>query len=236
MRIFGVFALGLWLSACAGVQDPSGNNDPYEQTNRAIFGFNVTLDQEIFLPGAIFYVKSVPEPVRDGVHNVLSNLDVPTTFANDMLQGELDRGGESMMRLIVNTTVGVGGIFDVATKIGIPYHTEDFGQTLAVYGMPEGPYLMLPVLGPDPPRDLLGDIADVFLDPTTYIALREHTWYSVGRGFMNSMDSRSRNIDTLEAVRQTSVDFYASVRSLYRQNRDNEIRNGKTDLQNLPNY
>lgn len=237
LKIFSALALGLWLSGCATAQDDaSGNNDPYEQTNRQIFDFNMTLDQEVFLPGAMFYVEFVPTPVRDGVHNVLSNLDMPVTFANDILQGELDRGGESMMRLLVNTTVGVGGIFDVATMIGIPYHTEDFGQTLAVYGVPEGPYLMLPLLGPDPPRDLFGNVADVFLDPTTYVALREHTWYSVGRAFMNSMDSRSRNIDTLNAVQQSSVDFYASVRSLYRQNRQNEINNGKTDIQNLPNY
>ena len=235
LRIFGALLVGLWLAGCA-TQDPSGNNDPYEKTNRAVFEFDDKLDQAIFLPGATFYVSVVPEPVRTGVHNVLTNLDTPVTLANDFLQGELDRGGESMMRLVVNTTVGVGGVFDVATTIGIPYHEEDFGQTLAVWGVPEGPYLVLPLLGPDPPRDLAGSVVDIFLDPTTYIHLREHTWWSAGRWAVTAIDTRSRNIDTLNEVRATSVDYYATIRSLYRQNRENEINNGKTNTQNLPNY
>jgi len=235
LRIFGALVAGLWLAGCA-TQDPSGNNDPFESTNRAVFAFDDKLDQMFFLPGAEFYVNTVPEPVRDGVHNVLTNLDTPVTLANDFLQGELDRGGESMMRLAINTTVGVGGIFDVATKIGIPYHKEDFGQTLAVWGVPEGPYLVLPLLGPDPPRDLAGGVVDIFLDPTTYIQLREHTLWSGARGFLGSLDARAANIDTLKEVRATSVDYYATIRSLYRQNRQNEIRNGKTDIENLPNY
>ena len=239
LRVLGAITAALWLAGCATTPADDtalGPNDPFEQTNRSVFDFNNTLDENIFLPGARFYVSVVPEPARDVVHNFLINLDLPVTFANDVLQGQLDRSGETMMRTLVNTTVGVGSLFDVATRIGIPYHTEDFGQTLAVYGVPAGPYLILPVVGPNPPRDLIGNVADIYLDPTTYITIREHVWWSIGRGTLSSLDLRSRNIETLESIERTSVDYYASVRSLYRQNRNNEIRNGKLNVQELPTF
>ncbi|HEX3808841.1 MAG TPA: VacJ family lipoprotein [Rhizomicrobium sp.] len=239
IQLLSAIGVALLLAGCATApadDTAGGTNDPYEQTNRALFDFNNKLDENVFLPGAKLYVAVLPDPAREGIHNFLINLDLPVTFANDVMQGELDRGGETMMRALVNTTVGVGGLLDVATKIGIPYHTEDFGQTLAVYGVPAGPYLFLPVLGPKPPRDLAGYVADIYLDPTTYITIREHFWWSAGRFTVEALDLRSRNIDTLASIERSSVDYYASVRSLYRQNRENEIRNGKTDVQNLPNF
>ena len=104
--------------------------------------------------------------------------------------------------------------------MGVPNHTEDFGQTLGVYGVGEGPYLVLPFFGPDPPRDLAGQVADVFLDPFTYVKLREHGWWSAGRAYFSLLDLRSRNLDTLEGIERSSVDYYASVSSLYRQLRE----------------
>jgi len=211
-------------------------NDPFEGANRIAFSFNMKLDRYFVKPSAEAYVDVVPEPARNGMHNFLDNLDLPVTFANDVLQGEGDRAGQTMSRFAINSTIGVGGIFDWASDFGIPNHSEDFGQTLGVYGVGEGPYLVLPIFGPDPPRDLVGQVADVFLDPFTYVKLREHGWYSAGRAYFSLLDLRSRNLGTLEDIERSSVDYYASVRSLYRQLRNNEIRNGKTDVKDLPSF
>lgn len=234
-----VLAAALSLAGCASApatSDPSQPNDPLESMNRGIFSFDQKVDRYLVKPSAQAYVDVVPEPARNGMHNFLTNLDLPVTFANDVLQGEVDRAGQTFGRFTINSTIGVGGILDLATPMGIPYHSEDFGQTLAVYGVPEGSYLVLPFFGPDPPRDLAGQVADVFLDPFTYVKLREHGWYSFGRAYFSLLDLRSRNLGTLEGIERSSVDYYASVRSLYRQLRNNEIRNGKTDVKDLPSF
>lgn len=227
----------LVLAACATTNDPAAQaaNDPYESMNRETFRLNMKFDRHILGPAAEFYVKAVPEPARDGVHNFLTNLDLPVTFANDLLQGELKRAGQTVGRFGINSTLGLAGLFDPATKMGIPYHSEDFGQTLGVYGADEGPYLVLPLFGPDPPRDAVGQVADVFLDPFTYIAIREHFYWSAGRFALGMFDLRARNIGTMEGIERQSVDYYASVRSLYRQLRNNEIRNGKPS-DDLPDF
>ena len=230
------FAVGaaLFLAACAS--DPnSPANDPYESTNRQVFDFNNKVDDAIVLPTAKAYAAVVPDPARTGIHNFLLNLDLPVTFANDILQGEVTRAGQTLGRFTLNSTLGVAGLFDPATDFGIPYHQEDFGQTLGTYGVGEGPYIVLPFFGPDPPRDITGQVVDIFLDPTYYIHLREHFWYSAGRDVLYVLDIRSRNIGTLDGIERGSIDYYASVRSLYRQKRNNDIRNGAPDVSNLPN-
>ncbi len=233
-----VLGLAVALAGCASGQpstsDPTAN-DPYESTNRQVFEFNQKVDEHVLLPAAKAYAAVVPEPARTGIHNFLTNLDLPVTFANDILQGEADRAGETLERFSVNSTLGIGGLLDPATDFGIPYHTEDFGQTLGVYGAGEGPYLVLPFLGPDPPRDAVGQVVDIFLDPFTYIQLRDHIYYSATREVLSVLDLRAKNLDTLQGIERGSVDYYASVRSLYRQLRNNEIRNGKPDVKNLPN-
>ncbi|MGH6871929.1 MAG: MlaA family lipoprotein [Rhizomicrobium sp.] len=220
----------------AEAQAAEAANDPFEPMNRAIFNMNQGFDKAVLLPVAQAYVDVVPDPARGSVHNFLDNLNLPVTFANDLLQGEFQRAGETMGRFTVNTTVGVGGLFDIASNVGIPYHTEDFGQTLGTWGVGEGPYLVLPFFGPDPPRDAFGQVADVFMDPTTYIHIDGHIYWSAGREIAEAIDLRSRNIDNLESIERSSVDYYASMRSLYRQHRNNEIRNGKPDVDNLPNF
>ncbi|HEY2034840.1 MAG TPA: VacJ family lipoprotein [Rhizomicrobium sp.] len=227
-----VMCAGLLLAGCA--TDPTGANDPYENTNRAVFDFNQKVDKYALEPTARAYVAVVPDPARQGIHNFLLNLDLPVTFANDLLQGEMDRAGDTLGRFTVNSTLGIGGLLDPASDFGIPYHKEDFGQTLGTWGVGEGPYIVLPFLGPDPPRDATGQVVDIFLDPTTYIPIREHFWWSAGRKSLAIIDVRSRNLDTVENIERGSVDYYASVRSLYRQLRNNEIRNGRPDVKNLP--
>jgi phospholipid-binding lipoprotein MlaA len=236
-----VTVFGLALSACASADNAAGpgqtdTNDPYEQTNRKIFELDQKLDRNVMLPVAQGYVSVVPEPAREGFHNFITNLDMPVTFANDLLQGEVTRAGETVERFGVNSTVGLAGLFDPATQFGIPNHSEDFGQTLGVWGVGEGPYIVLPLLGPDPPRDAFGQVVDIFLDPLTYVTIREHFYWSVAREYALIIDLRAQNIDTLAGIERSSVDYYASVRSLYRQVRNNEIRNGKPDTKDLPNF
>lgn len=227
----------LLLSGCATAPDPSGANDPYESFNRQVFDFNRGVDRAVIKPAAQTYVKVVPEPAREGLHNFFVNLDLPVTFANDVLQGETERGSQTFLRFTINSTMGIGGLFDVATRnFHIPFHTEDFGQTLAVWGVDEGPYLVLPIVGPDPPRDAAGQVVDIFLDPWTYWPhFPGKFWWSAGKSVLEGIDLRSRNLESLESIERQSIDLYASIRSLYRQNRNNEIRNGKPDVTNLPN-
>ena len=221
------------LTAGCSTSDPEAlaQNDPYEPTNRAVTKMNTAIDNTFAKPVAKFYNHAVPVPVRDGIHNFLTNLDKPVTFGNDILQGEADRASETLGRFTLNSTLGVAGIFDVATIMGVPDHSEDFGQTLGVWGVGEGPYLVMPFVGPDPPRDLAGDVVDIFMDPLTYIKFHgSDTWYAVRSG-VGVLDLRARNVDTVEQIERTSIDFYATTRSLYRQYRNSEIRNGAPDPQ-----
>ena len=221
------------LAGCA--TDPSGQNDPYEKTNRSIFSFDQALDHAVARPVAVFYNHAVPEFARDGVHNFLSNLDAPVIFGNDVLQGSPDRAGQTLGRMVINSTIGLGGLVDVAAKMGIAPHEEDFGQTLGVWGVGEGPYLVVPLTGPSNPRDSVGTVVDYFMDPLTYMKWNNSTLYMGIRTGMGFVDLRARNVDNLDQIERTSVDLYATTRSLYRQHRNAEIRNGAPDTENLPN-
>ena len=230
-RFVGILLLAVLAAGCATSKDPEAiaQNDPYEHTNRAIFDLNMKLDNAVAKPVAKFYNHAVPTFARNGVRNFLTNLNKPVTLGNDMLQGEGPRAGETIGRFAVNTTLGVGGLVDVATMIGIPDHSEDFGQTLGTWGVGEGPYLVIPLMGPDMPRDIAGDVVDIFIDPLTYIKFHgSDTWYAVRSG-VSVLDMRARNVDSVEQIERTSIDFYATTRSLYRQFRNSEIRNGKPD-------
>ncbi|MEI9995816.1 MAG: VacJ family lipoprotein [Rhizomicrobium sp.] len=231
---FAVLALATALSGCA-TDDPTGQNDPYEQTNRSIFSFDQDVDHAVARPVGVFYNHAVPEFARQGIHNALTNLDSPVVFANDLLQGEFTRGGETLGRTLVNSTIGIGGLVDVGAKMGLPGHDEDFGQTLGVWGTGEGPYLVLPFAGPSNPRDVVGMGGDIALDPFTYITFNNSTLFYMIRAGVGVIDLRARNVDSLDQIERTSVDLYATTRSLYRQHRNAEIRNGAPDTENLPN-
>lgn len=231
------FAASLFVSGCASTPGAStADNDPYEATNREMFALNQKLDKAVALPVAKFYVRAVPEPARDGVHNFLTNLNSPVVFANDVLQGEPERAGQTFGRFAFNSTIGLGGLIDVASKMGIPGHDTDFGITLGIWGFDEGPFLMLPLLGPAPPRDLVGKVVDIFLDPLTYVSFRSKIYYDIGLGTMGLIDLRAQNIETLESIERTSVDYYATTRNLYLQYRKAAVNRGKPDVENLPNF
>lgn len=222
-----IFALGLIVSGCASTSGTTSDNDPFESTNRQIFALNQKLDKAVALPVAKFYVSTVPEPAREGVHNFLTNLNDPVIFANDVLQGQVERAGQTLGRFGVNSTLGVGGLIDVASKMGIPGHDTDFGITLGRWGFGEGPFLMLPLLGPAPPRDLIGKVVDIFLDPLTYVSFRSKIYYQIGLTTLGVIDLRAQNIGTLESIERTSVDFYATTRNLYLQYRKAEVNRGQ---------
>jgi phospholipid-binding lipoprotein MlaA len=224
------------LAGCATSEAGRLENDPLEPTNRALFEATLRVDRTITLPVATAYRNVVPEGGRDMIRNFLNNLGSPSIFANDVLQGETERAGITLARVIVNTGVGVGGLFDVATEWGMPRHSEDFGQTLAVWGVGEGPYLVIPILGPSNPRDLVGRGVDFFFDPLSYVEWGDHWYVPYTRFAADQIDLRARNIETIENLEATSADFYAAARSLYRQNRQSEINNGVTTIEELPDF
>ena len=220
----------LLLQACATVPEDSVQAevpDPYEGFNRAMFSVNRTLDQNIFRPGIKGYRAVVPEPVRDGISNVARNLTEPWTFVNDLLQGKPGRAGTTLGRFLLNTVFGLGGIFKATDSMGIEYHREDFGQTLAVWGVDQGPYLVLPLLGPSSIRDLTGFTASVFGDPALIAIDRADVeglqlgWFGV-----NALVTRNNIHDALNQL-YLEDDPYVFARSAYRQRRAFLIRDGK---------
>ncbi|HEY5347691.1 MAG TPA: VacJ family lipoprotein [Rhizomicrobium sp.] len=226
----------LFAAGCASAdnKEAAAADDPLEPTNRAVFRFNQSLDRNAALPVASFYASTVPNPLRTGVHNFLSNLDGPVDAANSMLQVHFDEAGTALGRFTVNSTIGVGGIFDVATGWGMPDRNEDFGQTLGYYGVGQGPYLVLPLRGPSAVRDFAGSYIDGYFSPLYYVHYNGRQYVGLVRASLGSVDNRSANIMTFREIERSSVDFYATMRDYYRQRREAAIRNGKPDMDNLP--
>lgn len=228
--------LVLGLAGCATAPaDPAAKaefereNDPLEPLNRAIFAFNTQIDKMLLRPAAIVYREALPSPVQTGVHNFLSNLRAPVVLANDLLQGEMNRAGNTASRFVINTTIGVLGVWDAASDLGIPGHSEDFGQTLAVWGVDDGVYLVLPLLGPSNPRDAVGLGIEWYVDPFNMWAREENVeGWILARSIATGIDFRARNLETLDELERTSLDYYVAIRSLYRQRRINQINNGES--------
>ena len=219
-----IVATGLLLAACSTAAPA---NDPLAPMNRVFFRVNEKFNKYVVLPAADLYLYKMPVRMRLGIHNAVANLELPVTFANDILQGEVNRAGETLGRFTLNSTAGLGGILDVAVRAGLPGNKADFGQTLAKYGVGEGPFLVLPILGPEPPRDLLGDAVDLAFDPLTWIppswplAVRIGT--AVGLHVVNPFEGHARNIFLRQELGKDSLDAYATMRSSYRQQRAREI-------------
>jgi phospholipid-binding lipoprotein MlaA len=204
-------------------------NDPWEPTNRVLFKIDQGLDAALIRPVAWTYTKVVPQPARNGVTNAIANLRSPITFVNDVLQGEGTRAMQTFWRLIINSTVGLGGLFDVGARVGVPGHTEDFGQTLAVWGAGEGPFLYLPILGPSGVRDGIGLGVDNFgFDPISWYSYNSHNIQWIQWAYLGAelIDAKSTTMATTDELKKSSIDYYAALRSAYRQYRAKEIRNG----------
>ena len=199
--------------------------DPLEPINRAIFSFNNVADRIILEPVAKGY-KKLPSPVQSGLSNFLSNLRAPLVVVNQLLQGQGGNAAQSTGRFIVNSTIGLFGIIDVAEKIGLEEKEEDFGQTLATWGVGDGLYIVLPLFGPSNLRDTTGMLLTMATDPINAYAVTEgEAWLVPTRTAANAVDQRSKIIDEVNALRNNSVDYYAAVRSSYYQNRKAAIAN-----------
>jgi phospholipid-binding lipoprotein MlaA len=239
-ELVSVCALGLLTAGCASSnnQEAAAADDPLEPMNRYFFDFNQKLDRNAALPAATFYTDTMPNPARRGIHNFLDNLGGPVNVANDLLQAQFENAGKAAARFIVNTTVGVVGIFDVADGWGLPGRDRDFGETLGVYGVPQGPYLVLPFRGPTAVRDLSGNYVDGFFSPLYYLHVQYTGKQYVGliKSTIGSVDNRAQNIVTYRDIERASVDFYATMRDYYRQRRDRQIEDTNSPTAELPDF
>ena len=235
--LLGVFALSLVVFTTQLLADEKYTaNECFEKFSRGTLKFNQGLDRAIFKPIAKGY-RALPVPIRSGTSNFVGNLRSLLTFANNILQGDLKGAGNTAGRFTINTTVGILGFFDPASKMGFEKKSrEDFGQTLGVWGADTGCYFVLPILGPTTTRDALGLVGNIFVDPVYHLThnsetdvvignenLSEHNYYYY-KG-TDAVDFRSKNIESIDSLEKNSIDFYASVKSLYLQNRAQKITN-----------
>ena len=230
MHVFGmswIKRLGLFL-ACAGlgllpVVTHAAEEDPWEGVNRVIFRFNDTVDTYALKPLAQGYQRVTPDFLEEGVHNVFGNLGDVGNLANDLLQGKFHEAGVDTGRVIFNTTFGVLGFFDVATRMGLQRNDEDFGQTLGVWGLGNGPYIVLPLLGPSTIRDAVGKVPDASLEPYPYMS------HVPTRNLVRGVDVIDTRASLLSAEKLISGDKYLFVRNAYLQNREFRTKDGQVE-------
>jgi phospholipid-binding lipoprotein MlaA len=225
-------------AAMVGAQPGHGRGtlDPFEPLNRILFRLHQALDAAMFRPAAVAYARLAPAPVRTALHNAVVNLGEPRTAVNDALQGRALRTLKSLVRFGLNTTLGVGGLFDIAGRGGLPAQPNDFGVTLAHLGVPSGPYLFIPLVGPSTVRDAFGGLADLGLNPLTYIRYPGDTEIAVGSVVTDGLYQRAAADGDLKAMEASATDLYASYRSYYLQNREAAITGGRIDLDRLPDF
>ncbi len=224
-----IYSLVLF-SGCASTAQTNGNRDPLEKINRPIHNLNHALDTVFLSPVVEVYVKVLPKPIRSGVSNVFSNLGEPNVIINDILQGKLNIAMSDTMRFIVNSTIGLGGILDPGTQMGLEKHHEDYGQTFAIWGFGEGPYLVLPLSGPTTLRDLPGSFLSSFTNPIVYInddAIR----FAIGS--LGMLNTRANNIDNVKNVDESAIDRYIFVREAFRNYRTFNIYDGNPPLESM---
>jgi phospholipid-binding lipoprotein MlaA len=218
------------LTACSTTQIIDDNkvidsSDPFESTNRSFYSFNDSLDQHVMRPAASTYVSITPEPMRIGITNFFNNVNYLNVFLNSSLQGKLDQSLSDLFRIIFNSTIGIGGLIDVATYMGLEAHKEDLGQTLAVWGSGQGPYLNLPAFGPNTVRNVPNYVSNYFLNPINYLA----TIVSLPVSALNLINTRANLLYASDFVDSAAIDPYSFTREAYLQLRRNLIYDG-----NLP--
>jgi phospholipid-binding lipoprotein MlaA len=228
-------ATSLLVASCSTPSAESlAQNDPWEKSNRNVFAFDIQAYDAVARPIAKGYISIFPKLAREGMHNFLTNLNSPIVLVNDVFQGNSDKAKNTFDRTAINSTIGVGGLIDVAAKIGIPQHDNDFGITLGKAGVFEGSYLVLPFYGPLPPRDFVGTGVDILFDPLTYVSFHgSDTWAAVRFG-ASVLDDTASHVDAVNSIERSSIDFYATARNLYRQSRNAQINDDKPGLDNLP--
>lgn len=235
-NIVACVAAAALLAACS----TSGNgdvSDPIESVNRGVFKFNDAVDTAVLEPVAKGYRDAVPKPARVGVRNFLRNLKAPTIVANDLLQGDVSSAGTDVTRFFANTLFGVAGLIDVAGSEGVKYKEEDFGQTLGVWGVNNGPYVVLPLFGPSTLRDTTGMIVDGYTDPVRlWLTNTDREGWYYGRVVVASVDKREELLDVLADIKKNSIDYYAAMKSSYIQRREAQIANdgGVANIPDMP--
>lgn len=218
-------AIGL-LAACGAPPPAEGINDPYEATNRKVHDFNRRLDQALLGPASRGYGRVVPEPAQRVVGNVARTLDLPGDIMNNLLQGRIANAATNTLRLATNLTMGVGGLFDAATALGLPQQPTDFGETLHVWGVGEGAYLELPFTGPSTTRDTVGTLVDLALNPVRLAAPPHEANAATLLKLFSRLGDRNRFSNTVESILYESADSYAQARLLYLQNRRFQLGRG----------
>lgn len=218
-----VLGLALLASACGPAAVPSGITDPNEAHNREVHAFNRGVDRALLRPTANTYSNILPEPIEDGVSNFAQNLDAPGDVVNNVLQLRLGKAAENTLRFAINSTLGIGGLFDPATAMGVAGDPTDFGETLHVWGAPEGEYAEVPFIGPTTGRDTVGLIVDVALNPVRLALPNPESYYATGAKVASGLSNRARYGDTVDSILYESADSYAQTRLLYLQNRRFEL-------------
>ncbi|KKB62274.1 ABC transporter [Robbsia andropogonis] len=229
--IVAVLAGGMLLSACSTVQTPI-KQDPLEGFNRTMFTVNDKVDQYAFRPVAKAYNWVLPQPIRTGISNVFSNVGDVTVAANKLLQGNVTGGVETIMRIAINTVFGLGGIFDIATQARLPKQQADFGLTLGHYGVPAGPYLVLPFFGPSTVRDAVGMVPDAYMSPITYVRPNWIRFTLVG---VKAVSVRAAYLNATDLLQSAALDQYSFVRNAYLQRRQYMLGKNQ-DSGALPDY
>ena len=229
------------MSGCAlfGSQQDTDDvtiSDPLEGMNRFFFDINQRLDRNAAKPAATVYKDTVPSSVRTSFHNVLDNLGGPVTVANDLLQAQFENAGIAAGRFVINTTLGVGGIFDVATDWGMPSRSRDFGETMGTYGVPPGPYLVLPFRGSTDVRDFAGNFVDGYVSPLRYVRYDGRNYVGLMKSTVGSMENRATNLVTYRDIERASVDYYATLRTLYLERRARLIEDRSVRTAGLPDF
>lgn len=219
--------LSVALVGCASMSGPrdSENNDPLEPINRVVFNANDAIDAAILRPIAEGYRAVVPQFFRDRIRAFIDNLQEPRIFMNNLLQLRINDAGFTFSRFYVNSILGLGGMFDVASEHGLPRQTGDFGQTLYMWGVDSGPYVVLPLFGPSNIRDAFGLTVDLYTTPPAHLfAGSAGIWVNVGVYAVSGFDLRARNIETLDQIKANALDYYAQFRSIARQYREGQLR------------
>ena len=215
--LLGLLALGSW--ALAGCASTHPSNDRFESMNRPVFDANQSIDEDAFAPVAHGWMHVVPAPVRDSISNCYWNLTFPDRFVSSLGEGALRKAGAELARFLINSTLGIAGFLDPATVAGIAKYDEDIGKMLARWGVPPGPYIVIPILGPSTPRDLAGGVVDLALNPLTWTGFP-----GMGAGVIFAINGRAQEDQEIETSRRAALDYYVFVRDAYFEKRTSNVR------------